>query len=111
MIDEQAQKEGFETVSVIVTSRNKYGMILGVEPWILKLVFDKKTQRRLGSQIISDSDSPVKEIDTVIGLILGDKTILGLTTVMCAGNPDFSSEPSLEPITVATEQALQKIRR
>jgi len=49
LTDEQAQKEGFETVSVIVNSRNKYGMILGVEPWIIKLVFDKKTQRLLGS--------------------------------------------------------------
>jgi len=28
---------------------------------------------------------------------------------MCAGNPDCSSEPSKEPITVAAEQALQKI--
>ncbi len=86
-------------------------MILDVEPWILKLVFDKKTQRRLGSQIISDSYSPIKEIDTVNALILGEKTISELTTVMCAGNSDFSSEPSLEPITVAAEQALQKIRR
>jgi len=29
---------------------------------------------------------------------------------MCAGNPDLSSEPSLEPIAVAGEQALQKLR-
>jgi len=91
LIDEQAQKEGFETVSVIVNSRSKYGMILDVEPWILKLVFDKKTQRRLGSQITSDSDSPIKEIDTVNALILGEKTIFEFTIVMCAGNPDFCS--------------------
>jgi len=86
-------------------------MILGVEPRVIKFVFDIKTQRRLGSQIISDSDSPVKEIITVNALILGEKTISELTIVMCVGNPDFSFEPSLEPITVAAEQALQKIRR
>ncbi len=111
LTDKQAQKEGFETVSVIVNSRSKHGMIPGVKPWILKLVFDKKSQRLLGGQIISDSDSPVKEIDTINALILGEKTIPELTTLMCAGNPDCSSEPSLEPITIAAEQALQQIRK
>jgi len=52
----------------------------------------------------------VKEIDTVNALILGEKTIAELTTLMCAGNPDCSSEPSLEPITICAEQALQKLR-
>ena len=110
LTDEEAQKDGFETVSVMVNSRSKHGMIPGVKPWILKLVFDKETQRLIGGQIISDSDAPVKEIDTINALILGEKTIPDLTTLMCAGNPDCSSEPSLEPITIAAEQALQKLR-
>lgn len=110
LIDKQAQKEGFETVSVVVNSRSKHGMIPGVKPWTLKLVFDKKTQRLLGGQIISDSDAPVKEIDTINALIMGEKTIPEITTFMCAGNPDCSSEPSLEPIAIAAEQALQKLR-
>ena len=108
--DEQAQKEGFETVSTTVDSRSKHGMIPGVKPWTIKLVFDKKTKRLIGGQIISDSDAAVKEIDTVNALILGEKTIPELTTLMCAGNPDCSSEPSLEPITIAAEQALQKLK-
>jgi NADH oxidase (H2O2-forming) len=108
--DDQAQKEGFETVSATVDSRSKHGMIPGVKPWTIKLVFDKKTQRLIGGQIISDSDAAVKEIDTINALILGEKTIPELTTLMCAGNPDCSSEPSLEPITIAAEQALQKLR-
>ena len=108
--DEQAQKEGFETVSTTVDSRSKHGMIPGVKPWTIKLVFDKKTQRLIGGQIISDSDAAVKEIDTVNALILGEKIIPELTTLMCAGNPDCSSEPSLEPITIAAEQALQKLK-
>ena len=110
LTDEQAQNEGFETVSVMVNSRSKHGMIPGVKPWTLKLVFDRETQRLIGGQIISDSDSPVKEIDTVNALILGEKTVSEITTLMCAGNPDCSSEPSLEPITIAAEQALQKLR-
>ena len=86
-------------------------MIPGQKPWTLKLVFDKKSQRLIGGQIISDAPAPAKEIDTVNALILGEKTIPDLTTLMCAGNPDLSSEPSAEPITIAAEQALQKIKK
>lgn len=109
LTEEQAQEEAFETVSAIVDSRSKHGMIAGVKPWTLKLVFDRETQRLIGGQILSDSEAASKEIDTVNALILGGKTIPELTTLMCAGNPDCSSEPSLEPITIAAEQCLQKL--
>jgi NADPH-dependent 2,4-dienoyl-CoA reductase/sulfur reductase-like enzyme len=108
---EQAQQEGFETVSATVDSRSKHGMIPGVKPWSIKLVFDRKTEKLLGGQILSDDVAPVKEIDTVNALILGEKTLRDLTVLMCAGTPDCSSEPSLEPISIAAEQALQKLRR
>jgi len=75
LTDKQAQKEGFETVSVVVNSRSKHGMIPGVKPWTLKLVFDRETQRLIGGQIISDWGAPVKEIDTINALIMGEKTI------------------------------------
>lgn len=104
-----AGKEGFDTVCATVPSRSKHGMIPGMEPWTLKLVFDKASQKLLGGQIISDSPAPVKEIDAINALIVGERTIPELTTLMCAGNPDCSSEPSAEPITLAAEQALQKL--
>ena len=109
--EEQALHEGFDAVSATVASRSKHGMIPGVRPWMLKLVFDRSTQRLLGGQIISEDIAPVKEIDTINALILGQKNVSDLTTLMCAGNPDCSSEPSLEPITIAAEQALQKMRQ
>jgi len=105
----QARKEGFDPVSATVDSGSKHAMIPGMKPWTIKLVFDRGSQKLIGGQIISDSDAPVKEIDTVNALITGGKTIPELVTLMCAGNPDCSSEPSKEPITVAAEQALQKI--
>jgi len=110
LTEEQAQKEGLATVSATVTSRSKHGMIPGVKPWTLKLVFDRQSRKLIGGQIISDAEAPAKKIDTINALILGHKTIDDLTTLMCAGNPDLSSEPSLEPITIAAEQALQKTK-
>ena len=111
LTEAQAQDtEGLETISAMVDSRSKHGMIQGTKPWTIKLVFQKDTQRLIGGQILSDSQAPAKEIDTVSALILGGKTIADLTTLMCAGHPDCSSEPSLEPITICAEQALQKLR-
>jgi NADH oxidase (H2O2-forming) len=109
LTEDVARQEGFTPLVVSAASRSKHGMIPGVKPWTVKLVFDRKTQKLLGGQIVADSDAPVKEIDTINALILGGQTIPDLTVLMCAGTPDCSSEPSLEPITICAEQALQKL--
>ncbi len=107
--EERAAQEGFETVCAIVDSRSKHGMIPGMKPWKIKLVFDKNTEKLIGGQIVSHSVAPAREIDAVTAFILGGKTISELTTFTSACNPDISSEPSAEPITIAAEQALQKL--
>ena len=107
---QQAGDEGLEPVSATVDSRSKHGMIPGAEPWTLKLVFDRNSRKLVGGQIVSVDVSPVKEIDAVSALILGGKTVEDLTMFMAAGNPDCSSEPSMEPIALAAEQVLQKLR-
>ena len=50
-------------------------MTQGTKPWTIKLVFQKDTQKLIGGQILSDSQAPAKEIDTVSVLILGGKAI------------------------------------
>jgi len=109
--EEEATKEGFETVCATVDSRSKHGMIPGMKPWRIKLVFDKKTEKIIGGQIVSHSVPPAREIDAVSALILGGKTVSDLTTFTNACNPDISAEPSMEPIPVAAEAALQKSKR
>lgn len=109
--EESARNEGFETVSAIVDSRSKHGMISGMKPWKIKLVFDKETQKLIGGQIVSHAVAPAREIDAVTAFIMGGKTIPELTTFTSACNPDISSEPSAEPITIAAEQALQKLQQ
>ncbi len=108
--EQQAKDEGFEPVSATVDSRSKHGMIPGMTPWTLKLVFDKNSRRLIGGQIMSVDIPPVKEIDAISALILGRKTVEDITVFMAAGNPDCSSEPSLEPISIAGEQVLQKLK-
>ena len=109
LTEENAAKEGFSTVCAVVDSRSKHSMIPGMKPWKLKLVFDKETQKLIGGQVVSHAIAPAREIDAVSAFILGGKTIPELTTFTSACNPDISSEPSAEPITIAAEQALQKL--
>lgn len=110
LTESNAAKEGIETVCAVVDSRSKHGMIPGMKPWKLKLVFDKSTEKLVGGQIVSHSIAPAREIDAISAFILGGRTISELTTFTSACNPDISSEPSMEPITIAAEQALQKSR-
>lgn len=105
-----ARAEGFDAFSVRTVSRTKHGMIAGAKPWTLQLVFDRQSQRLIGGQIVSEGETAVKEIDAINALILGNKTIGDLTTLISAGHPDCSSEPSLEPIAIAAENALQRLR-
>jgi NADPH-dependent 2,4-dienoyl-CoA reductase/sulfur reductase-like enzyme len=109
--EQQAQQEGFETIAATVDSRSKHGMIPGMKPWTLKLVFDRNTRKLIGGQILSHDVAPVKEIDAISALILGGKTVEDITVFTAAGNPDCSPEPSMEPIAIAGEQALQQLKR
>lgn len=109
--EENAAREGFATVSAVVDSRSKHAMIPGVKPWKLKLVFDRASERLIGGQIVSHTVTMAREIDAVTAFILGGKTVRDLTTFTSACNPDISSEPSAEPITIAAEQALQKLKQ
>lgn len=109
LTEEAAKANDYDTISAIVESRTKHGMIPGVKPWKIKLVFDRPTKRLLGGQIVSHGIGPAREIDAVSAFIMGKKTIEDLVTFTSACNPDISSEPSMEPITIAAEQALQKL--
>lgn len=110
LTEADAKRNGIEPVCAVVDSRSKHAMIPGMLPWKIKLVFDKKNQRLIGGQIVSHTIGPSREIDAISAFILGRKTIGDLTTFTSACNPDISSEPSAEPITIAAEQALQKVR-
>ena len=109
LTEEKAKANGYEPVTAIVESRSKHGMIPGVQLWWIKLVFDKTTRKLIGGQIVSNGVGPAREIDAVSAFIMGGKTIEDLTVFTSACNPDISSEPSMEPITIAAEQALQKV--
>ena len=109
LTEEAAKREGFDTICSVVESRSKHNMIPGMRLWKIKLVFDRNSTKIIGGQIVSHAIAPARQIDAISAFILGGRTIAELTTFTSACNPDISSEPSAEPITIAAEQALHQL--
>lgn len=109
LTEELARSNGLKTASFTVDSRSKHGMIQGMKPWTLKVIFNKDNRKIIGGQIVSMSDAPIKEIDTINMAIKMGAMPEDLLTINCAGHPELSSEPSLEPISIVGVQASGKI--
>ena len=107
--EETAAKLDIKTAVFTVDSRSKHGMIKDMKPWTLKVIFNSRTRKVIGSQIVSMAEAPVKEIDTMNMAIKMGAVPEDLITINCAGHPDLSSEPSLEPISIVGIQASGKI--
>lgn len=107
--ESEAKKEGIEVVTAQQSSISKHSMMQDKKPYLLKLIFEKKSKKVIGGQIVSDSESPIKSID-VIGLAIRQNlTVEDLTTLRCAGQPELSADPGKEPIALAAEEAFRKL--
>jgi NADH oxidase (H2O2-forming) len=107
--ESEAKKEGINVLSAIQSSASKHSMMRGKEPYTIKLIFDKKDGKLIGGQIVSDSEGPVKHIDTIAVAIRAGWNALELSTLRCAGQPELSPDPGMEPIAIAAESVESKL--
>jgi len=101
--ESEAKKEGINVVSAVQSSSSKHSMMRDRKPYTVKLIFDKKDKRIIGGQIVSDSECPVKHIDTLAVAIRAGWNALELATLRCAGQPELSPDPGMEPIAIAAD--------
>lgn len=101
----EAKKEGIEVVTAKEKSISKHSMMRERKPYVVKLIFDKKSQKLIGGQIVSDAECPVRYIDVIALAIRCGLKVLDLTTLRCAGQPELSPDPGKEPIALAAESA------
>jgi len=106
--EQEARKEGIETITAKEKSVSKHSMMRNRKIYTVKLVFEKKSQKLIGGQIVSDSECPVKHIDVIAMAIRCGLKVLDLTTLRCAGQPELSPDPGKEPIALAAENAFDK---
>jgi len=101
----ESKKEGIEVVTAKEKSISKHSMMRERKPYVVKLIFDKKSQKLIGGQIVSDAECAVKHIDVIAMAIRCGLKVLDLTTLRCAGQPELSPDPGKEPIALAAESA------
>jgi NADPH-dependent 2,4-dienoyl-CoA reductase/sulfur reductase-like enzyme len=107
--ESEAENEGIEVISARQNSASKHSMMRERKPYTVKLIFDKNSKNIIGGQIISDSECPIKHIDVIALAIRNEMTALDLTTIRCAGQPELSPDPGIEPISLAAENVFEKL--
>ncbi|MBE7711615.1 MAG: hypothetical protein E7Z92_05695 [Cyanobacteria bacterium SIG31] len=66
--EKEAQKLGYDTVSVIITKKDKAGYMPEVENITIKLIADRRSHRILGAQAIGCGDADKKVNNITVGL-------------------------------------------
>jgi len=107
----EAGKNNIEVISTKQGSMSKHSVMREKRPYSVKLIFNMRTNKLIGGQIVSSAPSPVKHIDVIAMAIRTGQTILDLTTLRCAGQPELSPDPGMEPISLAAEKAFEIIRK
>ena len=85
-----AQKLGYDTVSVVITKKDKAGYMPEVENITLKLVADRRSHRILGAQAIGCGDAD-KKINTISIGLANRITVENLLDVDLTYAPPFST--------------------
>ena len=105
----QAGEEDMHVIVVVQSSASQHSMMRERRPYTVKLIFDKQSHKLVGGQIVSDTESPAKHIDALTVAIRGGLTAWDLATLRCAGQPELSPDPGMEPIALAAEKACEML--
>ena len=105
----EAKENGIAVISTRQSSISKHSMMRDKKPYVVKLIFNRQTGKVIGGQILSDSECPIKHIDLIALAIRCGLTVLDLITLRCAGQPELSSDPGIEPLSLAAESIFQKL--
>lgn len=88
--EKMAQKLGYDTVSVVITKKDKAGYMPEVENITLKLVADRRSHRILGAQAIGCGDAD-KKVNTISMGLTRRITVENLLDVDLTYAPPFST--------------------
>ena len=102
-----AEKNGYDTVSIMITKRDKAGYMPDAENVTLKLVADRRTHQMLGGQAIGCGDAD-KRINTLSTALLKHVTAEELSGADITYAPPFST--SIDPLISAARLLAEKLR-
>ena len=92
--EKMAQKLGYDTVSVVITKRDKAGYMPEVQNVTLKLIADRRSHKILGAQAIGCGDAD-KRVNTVSAGLIEGMTVENLLDVDLTYAPPFSTSEDI----------------
>jgi NADPH-dependent 2,4-dienoyl-CoA reductase/sulfur reductase-like enzyme len=104
LTEADAQKYGFETISSLMTKKDKAGYMPNAENITIKLVVDKRSKKMLGVQAIGFGDVD-KRVNAVASAIMAEQTLDGFLHTDMTYAPPFST--AVDPL-LAAAQVLSK---
>ena len=105
LTSQQAFRGGFEADSVRIQARDRAAYYPDAQPVHVKLVFERKTLRLLGGQIIGGGHA-AKRIDTLVAALSAEMSIRDLAQLDLSYAPPFGT--LWDPIQIAANVALRK---
>ena len=103
-----AKKNGYDTVSVMITKRDKAGYMPDAENVTLKIVADRRTHQILGGQAIGCGDAD-KRINTLSTALIKYTTAEELAGADITYAPPFST--SIDPLISAARLLDEKLKK
>ena len=92
--EKMAQKLGYDTVSIVITKRDKAGYMPEVQNVTLKLIADRRSHKILGAQAIGCGDAD-KRVNTVSAGLVEGMTVENLLDVDMTYAPPFSTSEDI----------------
>ena len=106
LTEKQARTTGFKISIGWANSYNRYACHPGACPIKVKLIFEEKTKKILGGQIISGEQGVSQRINLLSLAIKKRMTALDLANLNYCANPGLTPLPFAEPIVMAAESVL-----
>jgi NADPH-dependent 2,4-dienoyl-CoA reductase/sulfur reductase-like enzyme len=103
---EEAKELGYDPDEITIENREIPHYYPNSKNMFIKLIFDKKSHKLLGSEIIAGSPMGAKKIDVLVAAISGSFTVEMLQDLDLAYAPPFS--PVWDPILIAANVASKK---
>lgn len=103
----EASASGFDADFVMIKSLNKAHYYPGHKYLWLKIVFEKKTGKLLGAQIVGEGAS--QRIDVITAALYGNLTVKDLSQLDISYAPPFA--PVWDPILIGANQAVKKYNK
>lgn len=111
LTEKQAKANNFKILTGNAKSFNRYTCHPGAKPLEIKLVFDQKTKRIFGAQIFGGEEGVSQRINLLSLAIQKELTAVDLAKLNYCAHPELTPLPFAEPIVMAAEDALRKVKR